>query len=106
MQKLHKPESMRLKDSDKALKVRQATLSTLELTGQGCLGGWLALGMAWLVEVGLLGVGCAWPVGDKCIPKSRLKCKQTVKDCKCISKSSPLTGEKQLSNHLIPAVSS
>ena len=41
---------------------------------------------------------------SKCIPKSSLKCEQTCKDCKCISKSTPLTGEKQLSNYLIPTV--
>ena len=42
---------------------------------------------------------------SKCIPKSSQKCKQTFKDCKCISKNPPLTSEKQLSNHLIPTLS-
>ena len=32
--------------------------------GVGILVFRILLGMAWLVEVGLLGVGCAWPVGD------------------------------------------
>ena len=43
-------------------------------------------------------------IASKCIPKSSLKWEQTCKDCKCISKSTPLTGEKQLPNYLIPSV--
>ena len=42
---------------------------------------------------------------SKGIPKSCLRSKQTFKVCKCISKSSPLTGEKQLSKYLIPTSS-
>jgi len=44
---------MRVKDSDNALKVRQATLSTLELTGLGCFGRLVGIGD------GLAGRGCA-----------------------------------------------
>ena len=32
----------------------------MELAGQVCLGGWLALGIPWLVEVGLLGMATLW----------------------------------------------
>ena len=95
-----------LQDAVDGLWRHRAAICKLELAWQGCLGGWLALGMFWLVEVGRVGVGCAWPVWDICISKSQLKSKQIVKYCKCISQSFPLAGEKQMSNRLILAGSS
>ena len=44
----------------------EAVVGDFEHTGAGWArpGGWLALGMTWLVDVGLLGMDCAWPAGN------------------------------------------